>query len=363
MARGGMVYVKRDISNEEAPRTFAGEQVSALKPWIEWVSAHLSDLSPALPSGKPPAASAKHQASARASFAHLLHKAGEKDVGTWIQIIEGCAPALGFPWEGANGSRYPESRKSWLLAGFDNATAGSGWIEWACASVRLLAKNKQAAEVVLPTRSIVEPWDDQARGLWAYDVLNHWVDASLHQSSRASTFERWTRLVHEIDARVNSLPSPLGLPSHWQMAARQAQACLMREPNVVLNDMGPIIPIHSEVKLASGKSLQVWAGTSEWLVSRFSRQLLNFKAWDAERWRIVKGLIELDFAARTPDSNRLIAPFVEDLKRSIASLTPDPKKNAPSVNSSPENLQAEVEAWCLGMATPQAKRTNRSMRL
>lgn len=364
MARGGMVYVKRDVSNEEAPRTFSTEEGSVLAPWIQWAKAKLlnQDLPP--PVSKAPSATTKQIAAARSLFGSVLTSAGKREVSDWIQIIEGCSPALGMPWEGASGTRYPEAKQSWLLAGFEDAIPSSGWLEWACASIRLLAKNTSAAEVLLPSRSIIDPWDPSARGVWAYTVLNKWVDSSFLGASQSATFERWTQLVHEIDARTASLPSPLGLPFHWQIAARQAQACLMRKPEVVLFDLGPLPPVHSEIKMAVGKPVQAWAGTSEWLMSRFSRQVLASKRWDAVRWDQVRGVMESDLSSRTPDSHRLLLPFVQDLRASIGSvLVEGLKANDPAHGLLRDGLKTEVDAWCLTMSTPRVARSSRSMRL
>ena len=221
MSRGGMVYVKRDLSHEEAPRTFEKEQSSIYSPWLKWAAAALAEPDAALPALPPPpkGVSPKVLAAARRAFLNTLHQVGAVKVARHDEVIKALAPALGWPWEGVEGSRYASApADSWLLAGKENGFAPqSGWLEWAAASVQLM-RDPAIARAFLPVKTVVEPWQaGSAGGNWCYEILDQWWKCGGSMAptkAMKSMSARWEHLVATIDERLHCNPSPHGLPLH-----------------------------------------------------------------------------------------------------------------------------------------------------
>lgn len=351
MGRGGLVYVKRDMSNEEAPSTFSSETENPLLDWVDWAGRYLGapESIDALPANAPNC-NAKQVAAARALFLGIVDAAGEKAISDWDLVVGKLLPALGSPWHGVDGSRYPQAQESWLLSGMGRAhPKGSGWVEWATASLKLLRNDRDAANTVLPCNTVIDPWQEDLRGRWAYRVLDQWL------SSSDDVRPRWTGLVHMIDALVEAQDSRLGLPSHWRIAARQAEASLVNEEGPRLSDIGDLPPIHGAMKLASRTApLVAWAGVAEWAISRFSRNTKRMRNWDQRSWERVSRLAKEDLLRRDPGSHKLMLPIVEDLKAS-ARIAVGPGAEAP--------LLAEIEAWLLNIGAPEVSRKARPHRL
>lgn len=373
----GLVYVKRDMSNEEAPKTFPKEKGNALSEWTKWAHAalHLPDDQPLPP---PPASTPKGlptkiKCSARNAFLASLNTCGRHGLPRHMEVISTLAPALGWPWEGADGSAYPAPVNSWLRAGMEQMeNHTSGWIEWAAASMCLLS-DKRAAVAFLPQKTVVEPWGDNEWGDWAYAALDAWWQSSaLRFSARKhlsaldqAAFQRMTVLVREIDHRLHANPSPTGLPLHWQVAARQAQCCLLVPPAAELVDLGPLPPIHSEITIGP-KSTRAWMGAAEWALARFTRQVNELRRWPEDRWDNVRRVMEDDIRLRGEASMSLMGPFKEGLDKAIdriqcVSSAGRKERDERAIAA----CRVEVEAWWIDMATPQVSTStpSRSRRL
>ena len=366
MSRGGMVYVKRDMSNHDEPLTFAKEAKNPLMPWCQWaveaMRAPADQPLSAPPSGpRPKGISAHHRAEVRNLFLGALSQAGQRPVAWWNALAAGYEPFLGSPFEGINGDPYASVFDSWLQAGMKSSDkAESGWIEWATATVGSLADRK-VFSLVFPCKTIIEPWEETP-GQWMYSgVLDNWWSSAFAPAIPSSAgkhapkvnlprvadwtrsqFDRWTGLVQAIDGKMRSFSSDLGLPWHWMVAARQCQACLPLTPRVALEDMGKLPPIHSHVSFLKPAPITGWMGVAEWAMARFCRRLQGARAWDEAEWERTVKIVENDIHQRTPDTVRLLSPFEKVLQYTLA---------APGLTLADEARQADISAWALRMAT------------
>lgn len=339
MAHGGLVYVKRDVSSEEAPRTFDKERSNPLTPWIDFAiqAIESGEVDPTQAPAAPPAVDHRRMSSARNAILEAVQGSENFDVAFWADFIRCVRPALGSPWMGIDGSSYAEDKKSWLLSG--KILGSAGWNAWAIAALDSLRDSPSDAAIVLPSRTVVEAWDGPSRGQWCYDLLEEWERASRIQAGtvivtpvskkrspalpkaykrNVAPFDQVSRIVEAIDRAVSSLDLPMGLPSHWRVAARQARACLHRPGGL---DLDPVemVPIHREVELAPPRSTTVWVGISEWLMYRYAKQM-GTKKLDLDRWYAVCRLVKEDMETRDAQGRRLLAPFVDFVDRKIQKI-------------------------------------------
>lgn len=362
----GLVYVKVDMSHEEAPLSFPAEDKGPLAPWVKWADSALAlddDAPlPAIPPVVPKSVPVKVRRAARNAFLVSLNTCGQHSLARHMEIIEALSPALGWPWHNMDGSLYTSPTDSWLKAGMQQSDSVlSGCIEWAAASMCLLSDKTQAA-AFLPRKTVVEAWEDGVGGDWAYRVIESWWNASaLCLEPRKGlagrdrkTFDRWTVLVREIDQRLHATPSPIGLPLHWQIAARQAQACLLVPASSRLEDMGPLPPIHSEVVIGA-QPLRVWMGVAEWAMAHFISRVSELHRWPQDRWEMVRGIMNEDIHSRGEKTASLMAPFMVALDKSINGIK-HINSNTGRQERDDRTIEAcrvEMQAWWIGVGTPQ----------
>lgn len=373
MGRGGLVYVKKDLSHEEAPRTFEKEQGSALSPWIKWAKAALSNVPlPDAPKDIPKGVSRNVRAAARHAFLGLLQTCGRLPVDRHVQVIQALAPALGWPWEGADGSVHLAAPKaSWLAQkeGAVDLSEKSGWIEWATASVMLM-KDPAVARFFLPMATIVQPWDNKDESAWCYGLLEQrWKCGSTFSPSlgHRQAALRLDALLAAIDDRLHYNPSPLGLPLHWQVAVRQLEKCLLLPIQNPLDPLESLPPVHTHVRIG-GKEHSLWMGVSEWSLLRFGNMVHASRDWPMDAWLHFKGVIERDMASRDPSTLSLLLPFREHLLAGVEKFQiKDKATGRVSVDHHRINrCKSEVDAWwleCLAFKPGQSYSSSRPRRL
>lgn len=378
MSRGGLVYVKRDLSHEDAPRTFDREQGSALTPWIKWSKLALSSADTPLPEAPqiiPKGVPRNVRAAARHAFLGHLHTCGQLPVERHVQIIKTLAPALGWPWEGVDGSVHMASpSESWLASKEDvDISQKNGWLEWATASVMLM-KDPLVARSFLPMSTIVQPWNEkEEKAQWCYGLLEkRWkngseVSPSIAQRQAAG---RLDALLAAIDDRLHYNPSPLGLPLHWQVAVRQLEKCVFAHAGKRLDpleNMDSLPPIHTHTRVA-GTMRSLWMGVSEWALLRFANMVHASKDWPEDAWGHFKGVIERDMDTRDISSISLLLPFREHLLAGVEKFVLTDKTTG---MRSPDRrridrCKAEVDGWwleCLASKPSQSMPSSRPRRL
>ena len=356
--RGGLVYVKRDISNEEAPRTFDPAAANPLHAWIKWwamaIKTSADQPLPSCPlSIKKTSVSRSDLSSARFLLLHHINNAGYLPVSRWKEIIKASSISLGFAWESLEGHNYTGKNGSWLEGGLDSSNMWkSGWVEWVTATMSFL-KNAAVLRDTLPTNTVVEPWSDDATGKWAYGhVLNNWQANSRTNMPHAN---RWAELVVSIDQVLQANPSHLGLPLHWRVAARQVKCCIEQyHPDhiVALDDMGDLPPIHSVARLSHGRRVTGWMGQPEWIIASFIRSTIISRTWSDEDWQLTMKCMEKYLGRRGTQDSLLLAPFYAEIKDVVEKLFPSNPKI--DVQPAVEHL-AHIESWWISVTTAHVR--------
>lgn len=374
----GLVYVKKAVVHDE-PFTFDPETTNPLEGAWRW--AHVCfQCKPSDPLPQFPTLSVglnkityQQRSEARSRFLSQLNVAKHLSIEQWDDIVELLSHSLGEPWEDIKGFRMTPSLEgqSWLAGCFENiftSVLQQGSLAWTLASVRRL-NDPDIIKTLLPLSSALEPWQENKRTQWTYDLLDAWwknqISHLRYKNQNVSPVQDpYASLIVAIDQKLEGLPQPMGLPFHWRLAARQAQSCIEPyNPNFIsaMKDLDVLQPIHSCYNLSpqDPKSPKAfWMGKSEWQLARFSEVSRNL-GWQPQIWDQVAEYIEKDIHQRGKEMNAFLDPFHQIAIQSIKKgcFTEDDKKRKVFNEVLFKQAQAALDRWWIRIQTPQVQQS------
>ena len=373
----GLVYVKK-IGFSDEPFTFTPETSNPLEG--VWVWAHAcfkckpQDLLPAFPSIKENKFSRKDRIEARHRFLERITMAEHLSAEQWDHVVASLVPVLGEAWEEiTENSNTASQKQTWLEAGERHLSFSSphkGYVGWMVANVKRL-KKVEDIKSMMPLSSSLEPWNKAAKGVWAYAVLEEWWkhhSQFLKTPSKGPVEDGYACLISTLDEKLSLLPQPFDLPFHWQVCARQVQACIHTYASSSfvppLTELSMHQPVHCGYVIDSGNpnaQSGFWMGEAEWQLARFSQVVRNL-GWNSEHWVLVSQRVKNNLHQRGADLNSFMEPFyhlllqsaekgvqvnIRKIQKATAQRLTDHEKKA---------LQKEVtsalDRWKLDLQTP-----------